>query len=374
MSTAQIRTAMRTTLGTLAASAAVTLTAIAAAIACLSLSGCGGGGDSSAAADSASAQDASATASQQSTAGGTSTATGPSLVQRIAAAKATAQSSTNPCSTIGPFYWEIGNAQSRITSGSVTRALDPRSYTDSSQINIASASKWIYSAYVVQKAALPLSQQTISFLHFTSGYTDFDRCYAWQTVQACDDAGSNGTYEAANDGKFYYNGGHMEKHATTIGLGGMDNTALAAEIRSQLGTDVNLSYSQPQLPGGVVTTPADYARFLRKMMDGSLKLGAMLGDDAVCTNPATCATAVYSPIPSTESPHYSLGHWVEDDYSASDGSYSSAGAFGFYPWIDKPKQFYGVVAREAMMEDGAGYNSALCGRVIRKAFNTGVVQ
>ena len=59
-------------------------------------------------------------------------------------------------------------------------------------------------------------------------------------------------------------------------------------------------------------------------------------------------TAANTPVPSTESWHYSIGHWVEDDPAVGDGAFSSAGAFGFYPWIDASKTYYGVLAREAI--------------------------
>ncbi len=56
-----------------------------------------------------------------------------------------------------------------------------------------------------------------------------------------------------------------------------------------------------------------------------------------------------------------------------DGAFSSAGAFGFYPWIDSGKTYYGVVARQVFAQN-AGYDSARCGRLIRKAWITGAVQ
>jgi hypothetical protein len=98
-----------------------------------------------------------------------------------------------------------------------------------------------------------------------------------------------------------------------------------------------------------------------------------LGTHAVCTNPATCSTALYSPVPSVESWHYSLAHWVEDDPSVGDGSFSSAGAFGFYPWIDASKTYYGILARYSLAP-GAYIQSVYCGRTIRKAWMTGIAQ
>ena len=49
----------------------------------------------------------------------------------------------------------------------------------------------------------------------------------------------------------------MQKLASLLGLGAMDNAALAAEMRAQLGTGIELSYTQPQLAGGVASTAQD---------------------------------------------------------------------------------------------------------------------
>ena len=96
----------------------------------------------------------------------------------------------------------------------------------------------------------------------------------------------------------------------------------------------------------------------------------MLGTTPVCTNRSNCSSALFSPVPTSESWHYSIGHWVEDDPKIGDGAFSSAGAFGFYPWIDAGKTSYGVIGR--MAAEGSGFDSAKCGRLIRKAWATGV--
>ena len=83
--------------------------------------------------------------------------------------------------------------------------------------------------------------------------------------------------------------------------------------------------------------------------------------------------ALYSPVTIAGDFHYSLGHWVEDDPLAGDGAFSSAGAFGFYPWIDATRAFYGILARHDLTGD-AGNKSVLCGSLIRKAWVSGVAQ
>ena len=290
--------------------------------------------------------------------------------QRSTAATATAQSSSNACAGIAPFYWEIGDRNARIASGSVNSAGSATTYSASTLMAIASASKWLYAAYVVQKNAV-LSASDVKFLNFRSGYTSFNTCLPGQTLDGCLAYQNNGAYTAATDGSFYYGGAHMEKHASLIGLGALQSAALASEIRSQIGTDIGMSYAQPQPAGGVVSSADDYARFLRKLLGGQLQIGALLGSHAVCTNPSTCAQATYAPIPSMTSWRYSIGHWVEDDPVSGDGAFSSPGAFGFYPWVDAGKSPYGIVARSVT---NGYYESAQCGGLIRKAWLTGVAQ
>lgn len=316
--------------------------AIALALAsCLPLVSCGGGGDPE---------------------------PPPTDAQRVAAAAGTAQGTSNACTAIRPFYWEVGNRTAASASGSVGGTI----YTAATVMNIASASKWLYGAYVVERQGAGLTVDDIKYLNFRSGYTSFSICLPGNTVGECANRASNGVYTAANDGRFDYGGGHMQRHAILLGLGALDNAGLAAEIRGAIGSDIGMSYSQPQLAGGVVSTAADYARFLRKLLNGDLRMSTALGSHRVCTNPLTCPTANSTPVPASESWDYSLGHWVEVDPLRGDGAFSSAGAFGFYPWIDADKTIYGIVAREAGL--GSSDESVSCGRLIRKAWLSGTVQ
>ena len=312
------------------------------ALAALVVSGCGGGGSDDAAG-------------------------GPPPSSAAAAAIATANSSSNACNAIRPFYWEIGDSGGALVSGSVNSSSDPTVYVASTWLSVASASKWVYSSYFVQRTGA-LSASDVKFLNFQSGYASPGfSCEPGQTVQECVDFGSNGAYDAADDGAFSYSGAHMQKHASLNGLGAMNNAMLAAEIRGRLGNEIDLAYSLPQPAGGVVTTADHYAAMLRKVLRGDLKMRDALGTHPVCTNPRTCANAAFAPTPPGESWHYSIGHWIEDDPDVGDGAFSSPGAFGFYPWIDRTKTSYGVVARGAA---GGAIASVYCGRLIRKAWAT----
>lgn len=297
---------------------------------------------------------------------------------KFAAAKATAEAPTGFCAAVRPFYWEIGDKTGALGSGSVNQAGNATTYTASTTMNIASASKWIYGAYVAERRAGVLTAEDIQFLSFRSGYTNFSLlgCDNGDTVAECVARSTNGVLTPANVGKFAYDGGHMQKHASLaapgMNLGSMGNAALGLEIRRVLGTEIGLTYTQPQLAGGIRSSAADYATFLRKILNNQLRIAALLGTNATCTNPLTCPTAIRTPIDGGLDWNYSMGHWVEADPISGDGAFSSAGAFGFYPWINASKTLYGILARVGGA--GGGEASAQCGVRIRKAWVTGVMQ
>jgi hypothetical protein len=288
---------------------------------------------------------------------------GPTQAQRADAARATAESTPN-CKAVQPFYWSIGDAHGVLADGGAGR----RPPTATTPMPIASASKLVYAAYIAQQRQGQLTDQDVDFLHFTSGYTHFKSCRRGQTVGECDAAGDNGEHDPADDGKFFYNGGHMQQHAVREGLGNLDDKALASRINGALGT--SFEYLQPQLAGGIRTDAADYGEFLRRIVAGQLQMKSLLGSHAVCTNPRTCPTAAESFIHADV--HYAIGHWVEDDPNG-DGAFSSAGAFGFYPWISHDETTWGVLARFQFALNGAriGMASLMCGREIRKAWDSG---
>lgn len=303
------------------------------------------------------------------------------IALRAHAASQTAQK--NPaCVAIHPFYWEIGNQTELLAAASV----GGRTYMANTEMPIASATKWIFGAYAVQARQGRVSESDIAALNMTSGYTNFGStsCIKLlparrdsQTVSECFMAenrqgGNNNDFDAEAVGKFHYNGGHFQKLALELGLGADNNTALQRDFQMYLGTDIAFNFGSPQLAGGVNTTANNYAIFLRKILSKQLYIGDLLGAHSVCTNPKTCASAVYTPVPAKLSWDYSLGHWVESDPVSGDGAFSSAGAFGFYPWIDKTKTYYGVLARQG--KPGSGDDSATCGGLIRKAWMTGRVQ
>ena len=205
----------------------------------------------------------------------------PTATQRGAAARATAETNEK-CRAVQPFYWSVGDAHGTLGDGRVG-ARAPQADTT---MPIASASKLVYAAFVAQQRQGRLTDEDVRFLTFTSGYTNFRSCRRGQTIAECDAMRSNGDHDPANDGRFFYNGGHMERHAVLDGLGALDDAGLARAVNERLGT--SFRYLQPQLAGGISTSAADYGEFLRRIVDGQLQMKSLLGTHAVCTNPKTC--------------------------------------------------------------------------------------
>jgi hypothetical protein len=303
--------------------------------------------------------------------------------QRASAAGATAHSG-RACAAVKPFYWEIGDQHAALASATEGAPLPTASIT----MPISSASEWIFGAYLVQARAGKLSETDVFGLTMRSGYSNLqhDRCIQRspglqhsETVNNCFHAlhlvgGSNSDFRPAQVGKFFYNGGHFQQLAAADSrLGELSAAALTSVIGGTLGTASAFSYDSPELDAGVRTTPASYAGFLRRILSGELLIRDQLGTNAICTNPGRCPTAANTPLPQTESSHYSLGHWVEDDPRVGDGAFSDPGLLGFYPWIDASKTYYGVLARVSQAP-GAHVASMQCGRLIRKAWLTGKTQ
>lgn len=276
------------------------------------------------------------------------------------------------CTTLGPFYWEIGDATGLRGSGRVGADAPQRD----TQLWVYSSSKWMYAAYVAERHN-GVNANDVPYLNFTSGHGEFGNlpvCLLDETVDSC--LVLRDGFEANEVGQFKYDSGHMQYHASNfMGLGNATNTALAQAMNDTLG-NLGIAYEVPQLAAGVRITSGNYATFLQRMLRGEYKLAAQLGSSKVCANPGTAScNAIEAPaMPADEGLNYSLGHWVEDDPEHGDHAFSSAGGGGFYPWINSAKTLYGILAREAPdATDPAGFSSLQCGRLLRQAWITAKV-
>ena len=120
---------------------------------------------------------------------------------------------------------------------------------------LASATKWLFGACVAEVRAGVLFADDVRHPHFRSGHTRFGGCLPGQTVDGClAFPVANGAYSTTTDGRFFYDGGHMQKLATLVGLGNMNNGALATELRTVLG----------DAAAGSGNESADCGRLIRK--------------------------------------------------------------------------------------------------------------
>ncbi|WP_051379127.1 hypothetical protein [Derxia gummosa] len=297
------------------------------------------------------------------------------IAARAAAARRTAESSI-ACAQIRPFYWEIGDRGKVLASGQIGRL-----FSAETSMPVASASKLVYAAFVAQERDGLLNATDIAALSLRSGQVGFRTCRRDDTVHSCAARPDNGRLDEAAVGKFAYGGGHMQVHADkTMHLGELDGPALARLVSDSLGlhtTQSDFNYVQPQLAGGLRTSPRVYGEFLRRVLDGSLAIGRWLDRPSFCTSPALCPTeTLHSPYGGDEAPRYSIGHWIEDR-EHGDGAFSSPGAFGFYPWIDATRTWYGIVGRAALgglqsadEDQRPARASMACGRALRRAWAT----
>lgn len=294
----------------------------------------------------------------------------PTVQQRIDAATETAANHPACSVTELPegFYWEIGDRDGVRASGAITGSNTP---TATTVIPVASASKWVYATYVLEKRGRVL-EEDVPYLRQTSGWTmsAADALCLGKTVGEC---GANATLDDTLVGRFNYGPGHFLRHAADVmNLASMRALALTNEIKAQLGAS-DFRYTQTNVAGALQASASGYASFLRAMLRGEFVMSGELGAQKVCASAVCSGEAELSPAPPDEAWSYSLGHWVEDDPQRGDYAFSSAGALGFYPWIDGSKTWYGVLARRAALPSAEqGIRSIRCGRVIRQAWLTGV--
>ncbi len=298
----------------------------------------------------------------------------------IAAAVATANADKLcTVAALGDFYWEIGTADDTLPLAS---GMQGKGSVDAdSHFNIASASKWMFGAYVLEKKGIDEVRSNSALsngLRFLSGYTGMndDACVGKTTIAACFIAGMKGNTgqpDPATLGKFDYDSGHDQKLASTdLGLGNFSAAQLDQEYQNTLGLSktANMAALDPLMAGGMMASANDDASFLRKIMRQELEIGRYLGDQAVCTLPLACPGKVaYSPIVALGEPWtYSYNHWVESEQGKGTiDAYSSPGKWGFYPWISPDRKYYGVLSRLDKSPDSYAA-SVKCGRQIRKAF------
>jgi len=198
-------------------------------------------------------------------------------------------------------------------------------------------------------------------LSFTSGLTDGPLCLdvGVSNFETCvtNIATANAGNGITPGQQFYYSNAHLQ----VAGLMAVKARGAATwqdvftEFKTQTGLFATATYdlpssSNPRLAGGMHWSGEEYMAFLKALRDGAL-LNAASMSELLADHTAT-ATMAYSPTVTGlgEDWHYGFGLWHECQsaiWNCTAGSrVSSPGAYGAYPFWDRSKDYFGIVARQ----------------------------
>jgi CubicO group peptidase (beta-lactamase class C family) len=257
--------------------------------------------------------------------------------------------------------------------------------TADTEYRIASATKWITAATIMRlveggtlslsdhpqdyltfwtdDAGDPRSQITLEqLLSFTSGFRGrpgLVPCVRDEgsSLAACVPEIYADFFQYQPGTTFFYGPAHMHTAGRMAEVATGDDwpTVVASEIGEPLGIADTVSWAlagpdHPMPSGGMRTSGASYGRFLQAIAAGEI----LATSDAVMAEPRTSDLTIgYSPIePTIGAWTYGLGQWRECDaqsWSATcdaDQISSSPGAFGFYPWYDRVRGYWAIIATE----------------------------
>ncbi|MBA3880925.1 MAG: serine hydrolase [Sphingobium sp.] len=219
-----------------------------------------------------------------------------------------------------------------------------------------------YLTYWTSDPADPRSRVTLQqLLSFTSGFNaeETDQgCIrdATTTIAVCARSYYDRGLGSAPGAAFNYGPAHLQIAAamTEQATGLAWAQIVRQEITQNEGMNATLftlpSTSNPRVAGGAVSTPDDYIRFMDALLAGRLitDLPAYLAD-------RTAGLTVLNTPDVTISNgewHYALAAWRECDdrpfstRCASQRLLSSPGAFGWTPWVDYDRGYWGLIAME----------------------------
>lgn len=266
-----------------------------------------------------------------------------------------------------------------VRDGSVIHEASVGSVDPSTVIPIASASKWLTAATImtlVDEGKLALDDPVAKYLPEFQGQKTKVRVrhllshttgLAWNdcvgdpstTTEACVDAIAGGSDPSTKPGKaFSYSsvGYEIAGRLVEVLTGQSFVRAFDARIATPLGmTNTKFDeidgerFRHPQPAGSATSSVADYARFLA-MLDAKGLVGdrRVLSEQSVAEierdQVAGIDTRRDGAVQITGIPTYGLGVWrdvvgPDDEIRVVSGS----GAYGFYPWIDRRDNAYGII-------------------------------
>lgn len=160
--------------------------------------------------------------------------------------------------------------------------------------------------------------------------------------------------------QFYYASTHLQ----VAGLMAIKARGVATwqdiftEFKTQTGLFPSATYdlpsaTNPRLAGGMHWTGEEYMAFLKALRDGKLLSSGTMSQ--LLSDQTASAAIVYSPTIEGlgEDWHYGFGLWHECQsavFNCTPGTrVSSPGAYGAYPFWDRSKGYFGIVARQGAL-------------------------
>jgi D-alanyl-D-alanine-carboxypeptidase/D-alanyl-D-alanine-endopeptidase len=252
-------------------------------------------------------------------------------------------------------------------------------------VAIASASKWVsglvlFDVIATSKGALTLDSTTgqilrwtgpsaaITLRHlmsFTSGLESEAACTADPAISlaTCVDIIAGHDTTAAPGVRFDYGSTHLQVAArmAEVVTGSSWNTLFRERVGRPLGLPGEVAYytwpklarglTNPLIAGGMRASMDSYARILALIYHRGHGQGLTLGTEALFAEQAREPFAVVigkSPAAQLGLPyHYGLTAWLETATPRTGSDIlSSAGAFGFVPWIDRHAGYYAILGME----------------------------
>ena len=228
-------------------------------------------------------------------------------------------------------------------------------------------------------AADPLYNLTLAqLLSFTSGLETEPLCLNAPGIgfETCVDsiATSNAGNGVVPGQEFYYASTHLQVAGLmAVKARGVSSWQdLFAEFQAQTGLFPSGAYdlpsaTNPRLAGGMHWTGDEYLAFLRELSRGALLSPALMSQ--MLSDQIATATIVNSPALNDlgEDWHYGFGLWHEcqsPTFDCTPGArVSSPGSYGAYPFWDREKGYFGMLARQGVL--GSWPNGAAVERAIQ---------
>jgi CubicO group peptidase (beta-lactamase class C family) len=205
----------------------------------------------------------------------------------------------------------------------------------------------------------PRGRVTLSMLlSFTSGFNGDYNCPGLNQEQCAQAIYDNGTFTEPGTA-FHYTGDHLQiAGVIAYKAGGYTNWAnlFTARLKTPTGTLGSVSWgftSNPRVAGGLTTSAESYASMMMGFYLGTVVNQTTIARMQVDKTPSPGIVMDYRPPGIGDGGydwHYCASFWYECPYAPWNSTcfnnrfFSSPGAFGFYPAIDRVNDFWMVLA------------------------------